>query len=141
MVMSVDAGVESSSGASPFPQELVTVRLEMSPAEAERLRSLGGSAWISAQLAAATGAGGAAAPAGPEPASAYLVGLAQALFPLPVSGDAVRLVDALRKQGLLEAAVTHDDAPGGDGDRAIVVDITSLGRAEIERLRRMATAG
>ncbi|GHC68241.1 hypothetical protein GCM10007320_00360 [Pseudorhodoferax aquiterrae] len=133
MEPNVDARVATPVAAPPQPEKMVAVQLELSQAEAEQLRALGGSAWVCARLAEADGR-----PAGArEPSdSDYLVGLAQALFPLPVSGSAVRLVDVLRKQGMVEAAVTYDDGRG-EGDRAIVVDITSLGRAEIERLRRM----
>lgn len=122
----------------PRIDDLVAVQLELPRADAERLRALGASAWVRQQLARAA-AEGSDAPAHGS-ASDYLLGLAQALFPLPVNGPAVHLVDELRKQRLVEAAVTYDAAPGGDGDRAIVMDITSLGRAEIERLRRISVA-
>lgn len=131
-----DAAAAPADGTPSLPETLVAVRLELSHTEAAQLRALGGSAWVRGQLAAAEGG---PADARPDLAGDYLVGLAEALFPLPVSGDAVRQVDALRKQGMLEAAVTYDDGAGGD--RAIVVDITSLGRAEIERRRRITLAG
>ncbi|KQP43995.1 hypothetical protein ASF44_29155 [Pseudorhodoferax sp. Leaf274] len=126
-----NADASTQAPADPPPGGVVSVRLELSQAEAAQLHALGGSSWLRSQLAAAAGSPGAARE---DAASAYLVGLAKAAFPLPVSGPAVGLVDALRKQRLLEAAVTYDDAPGGDGDRAIVIGITALGRAEIERL-------
>lgn len=130
----VDDRVDVPAGTPPQPEKMVAVHLELSQAEAEQLRAAGGSAWVRDQLAAA--AGRPAAPRAPS-ATDYLIGLGRARFPLPVSGSAaVRLVDALRKQGMVEAAVTYDDS-GGDGDRAIVVDITSLGRAEIERRRHI----
>lgn len=121
--------------APPRLDGLVTVQLELPQADAERLRALGGSGWLRRQLAAAPADAGAAAPGAP---SDYLLQLAQALFPLPVHGAAVPLVDALRKQRWIEAAVTYGGH--GEDDRAIVTDITSLGRAEIERLRGLTLA-
>jgi hypothetical protein len=137
--MASNAGTQggSISGPPPSPKGMVTVQLEMSPAEAERLRALGGSSWVRAQL---VGSGGGVAPSREDAVSAYLLRLAEALFPLPVSGDAVHLADALRRQRMVEAAVTYGDGGAGDADRAIVMDITSLGRAEIERLRRISVA-
>lgn len=135
MVSSAQSGVDSPTPHSGGP---VAVTLEMSQAEAAQLRELGGSTWVRAQLGAASGA---AAQSNDGAVDAYLLGLARALFPLPVSGAAVRLVDALRRQRMVEAAVTYDDAEGGDGDRAIVLDITSLGRSEIERMRRITLSG
>lgn len=122
--------------APPRIDDLVTVQLELPQADAERLRALGGSGWLRRQLAQAAAEGGS--PAAPGSSSDYLLGLAQALFPLPVHGPAVRLVDELRKQRMVEAAVTYGASP--DGDSAIVADITSLGRTEIERLRRITVA-
>ncbi len=133
MEPNTDAPPTATAAAPSQPARMVAVQLELSQAEAEQLRGLGGSTWVCARLAEADGK--SASPREPSD-SEYLVGLAKALFPLPVSGSAVRLVDALRKQRMVEAAVTYDDG-SGEGDRAIVVDITSLGRAEIERLRRM----
>jgi len=130
-----DTHTAAPAGTPPQPEKMVAVRLELSQAEAEQLRALGGSAWVRARLAQADGK---PADASEQSDRDYLVGLARALFPLPVSGSAVRLVDVLRRQGMVEAAVTYDDREDGDGDRAIVIDITSLGRAEIERLRRIA---
>lgn len=103
-------------------------------AESAKLRSLGGTHWLRAQLAKA-----AAPPPLPQAVDAadFLRAIAGFEFPYLVHDSAaVHLVDALRQAGMVDASVHFEDAP--EGDVAVVLRITAKGRDE---LRRAETAG
>lgn len=118
----------------PKPSDPTVVRNELTHAEADKLRRLGGSFWLSAQLTSA-----------PEPAPLPTAGTAAQLLRalaerrLPYvlhDSHLAHLVETLKVDGLVDAYVRFEDAP--QGDNAVVLSITAKGRSRLESTRQDA---
>lgn len=118
----------------PSPDDTTVDRHPLTHAESAKLRSLGGTHWLRAQLAKSP-----APPPLPQADNAadFLQAIAGFEFPYLVHHSAtVHLVEGLRQAGMVDASVHFEDAP--EGDVAVVLRITAKGRDELQRSRTSA---